>query len=160
MLKRDPHAPYAEAVMEALGDLHDPADSFYEYASDNGEVMLMEIVITLDPDKARAAGWSRGLLICWDQTTGWEWAYLVGDHGGNSTPEPLIVGSLVTDPADIVRAVQTLLTGASDELPIVGSEREPHAASLSPALQKALGSGPGDADLSQEAAAALALYAL
>lgn len=156
-----PHDHYANAVMDALGDLIDPADSWTEYASDNGEVMLMEIVINLDLDTARAAGWSRGLLIRWDQTIGWEWAYGSDDDGRCSVPEPLIVGPLVADPADIVRAVQTLLTeGGDEQLPVKGSEPQPQGdVVLTPELQKARGTGDDDADLSAEDAAALAVYA-
>jgi hypothetical protein len=148
--------------MDALGDLYDPSDSWTAYDSDDGEVMLMEIVITLDPDKARAAGWSRGLLICWDQTRGWEWAYMTHERGRNSNPEPLIVGPLVTDPADIVSAVQTLLTeGGDEQLPAEGSERQRSGAtSLTPELVRAVGSGEdGDRDIPAEEAAALAVYA-
>jgi hypothetical protein len=157
-----PHGPYAVAVMDALGDLHDPAESWTAYDSDDGEVMLMEIIISLDLDKARAAGWSRGLLICWDQTRGWEWAYMTHERGRNSQPEPLVVGPLVTDPAGIVRAVRVLLTeGGDEQLPVEGGERQqPGGVALTPELVKAVGSGEdGDRDVTPEEAAALALYA-
>lgn len=162
MPQQDPHVPYADAVMEALGDLYDPAESWTEYNSDNGEVMMMEIVITLDLDKARAAGWSRGLLVCWDQTRGWEWAYMTHERGRNSDPEPLMLGPLVIDPADVARAVQTLLTeGGHEQLPVQGAERQATGeAALTPELCKAVGSGEeGDCDITREEAAALAVYA-
>ncbi|MFJ5176698.1 DUF6292 family protein [Streptomyces griseoviridis] len=156
----DPHAPYAEAVMKALGNLHDPANSWTEYNSDDGEVMLMEIVITLDRARALAAGWARGVLILWNQVTGWGWAYMTDERGGNSNPDDLLLGPLVADPADVARAVQALLTkDGHEQLPLPAKERPGPDAPLTPELTQAVGSGgDGDRDISPEGAAALAKY--
>ncbi|MFI6530498.1 hypothetical protein [Streptomyces uncialis] len=157
-----PHAPYAHAVMAALGDLHDPANSWTAYDSDNGEVMLMETVIRLDDDKTRQTGWTGGLFLFWSQVRGWEWAYET-DDGRNSDPEPLITGPLVTDPAHIVRATHTLLSAhGHKQLPATGRERS-HTGpvTLTPALKNATTSSDSyDPDLDRETAHELAAYAV
>ncbi|MFD8970528.1 hypothetical protein ACFV0C_37000 [Streptomyces sp. NPDC059568] len=151
-----PHAPYANAVMAALADQYDPADSWTEYANDDGEVMLLEIVINLDPDKALAAGWNHGIYIYWRQTTGWEWCYGTNSEGSNSYGGELTYG-LVTDPDDIARAVRALLTPGGERLslPSFGSQRAHDDTTALPApLQKAM---DGE-DIDRETAYALAVY--
>jgi hypothetical protein len=161
MTTNHPHDPYANAVMAALSDLIDPAESWTAYDCDNGEVMLMETVISLDHETT-AAG-RTGLSLFWSQVRGWEWAYET-TPGRNSEPELLTTGALVPDPADIVRAVQTLLSGEDGhkQLPVTGVER-PHDGplNLTPALEKAAAPGDnGDApELDRETAYALAAYA-
>ncbi|MFE2600127.1 DUF6292 family protein [Streptomyces sp. NPDC059396] len=156
-----PHAPYATAVMTALGRHHDPADSWTAYDSDDGEVMIMEIVITLDRNRTRTAGWERDVFLFWSQIRGWEWAYETPD-GRNSEPERLLNGPLVVDPADVARAVRILLAGGAEQLPAGGTER-PHTrpVTLTPELEKALGDGSDDnpGDIDRTDAIALAAYA-
>ncbi|MFE9296578.1 DUF6292 family protein [Streptomyces niveus] len=150
----DPHRPYIQAVQHTLGDLHDPSESWTEYASDDGEQMLMESVIQLAWGVTDATGWTGDddrVLLLWDQVHGWTWA-VATEPGRTSEPEPLITGTLVPDPGDVARAVRNLLDGESGQLPITGGER-PHSdpVTLTPGLEAAIGTdgqvgiGPADA---------------
>ncbi|MFJ9895258.1 hypothetical protein ACIQPR_18275 [Streptomyces sp. NPDC091280] len=118
-----PHDPYADAVMEALGDRYDPAESWTAYDSDNGEVMLMELVVTLDADRARAAGWHHGLVLHWNQITGWEWMALDRDgRGNNSSP---LASPTVCTPETVTQAVdQVLAPDGWRSLPTTGRHRD------------------------------------
>ena len=131
-----PHDAYANAVMKALGDLYDPAESWTAYDCDDGEVMLMEIVITLNPDKARTAGYPEGLVLLWDQRHGWTWVY-VTEPGRNSEPSPLVGSATCCTPEDVARAALQLLSpGGSEALPIAG--QQPDTATMPPDLQEIL----------------------
>lgn len=118
-----PHDTYAHAVMDALGDLIDPADTWTAYDSDNGEVMLMETVITIDPDRAQAAGWPHGLFLQWDQITGWQWSDKnASGHGNHASP---LAWPAVCTPDTVTQAVTALLApGAPQGLPVEGQQRE------------------------------------
>ncbi|MFD6587279.1 hypothetical protein ACFWED_10400 [Streptomyces anulatus] len=151
-IKTVPHQPYATAVTDALAaeGLIDPAESWAEYNSDDGEVMMMEVIITLDEDRARAAGWAGGLVLSWNHTyAGWEWGP-AKSGGGRDYVLDLITGIAVPEPADVVRAVQVLLddTPVAGRLPIAGSARPP-ARVLTPTLQAVLDRGGVDEDLAQ-----------
>lgn len=161
MTRTLPHDHYAAAVRNALGALHDAAESWTAYDSDDGEVMLMEILISFDPDTARESGWDHGLILLWDQTVGWRWAYGTRERGRNSVPELLLVGPLVADPDDVLQAVRILLTYGPEQLPAQAAkpQRPLLHATLTPELEKALGGDGGDADLTREEAEALAAYA-
>ncbi|MEO3976322.1 hypothetical protein [Streptomyces sp. CAU 1734] len=149
-----PHAAYAKAIMTALGNLADP-DSWAEFSSDNGEVMLMEIVITIDPARAAAAGWHHGLILIWDQTMGWEWAYKTAQDGRNSEPRVLVYGPPVIDPVHIRDAVDMLLSSGGERIPTGKGPRQGLTATLTPALIKAM----EDGDIDRQAALDLAVYA-
>ncbi|WP_326677678.1 hypothetical protein [Streptomyces sp. NBC_01237] len=153
-----PHDPYAQAVMAALEaeGLLDAAESWTAYDCDNGEVMMMEVVITLDEDRARAAGWTHGLVLSWNHAEGgWEWGPQ-GSGGSRDYVLDLIKGTLTPGPDDIVRAVQLLLDDApvADRLPIAGTARPP-AQTITPVLQAVLDKDGVD----EELARALSAYA-
>lgn len=149
---RLPHDPYANAVMAALAaeGLLDPADSWTAYDCDNGEVMMMEIVLTLDEDRARAAGWTHGLVLSWNHTyAGWDWGpQRSGGH--RDYVLDLIAGTAVPAPADIVRAAQILLDDdpVADRLPITGAGHPPTQA-ITPTLQAVLNEDGVDEDLAR-----------
>lgn len=158
----DPHQPYIQAVQHTLGALLDPAESWTEYASDNGEVMLMETVIQLNWRLTDAAGWTGDddrVFLFWDQVHGWTWAYSTVP-GRNSEPASLLTGPLVPDPVDVARAVQLLLDGESAQLPVEGTER-PHSEpiTLTRELTQALGDGTNPGNIDHDDAVALAAYA-
>jgi hypothetical protein len=157
----DPHHPYVTAVQDTLGDLHDRGESWTEYASDDGEQMLMETVIQLAWGRTDTAGWTGDddrVLLLWDQVHGWTWAVST-EPGRNSDPEPLVTGTLVPDPGDVARAVRHLLNGERGHLPITGAER-PHSdpVTLTPALEAAIGTAD-QVGISREDALALSAYA-
>ncbi|MFD5752256.1 DUF6292 family protein [Streptomyces sp. NPDC127033] len=112
------HGPYARAVVEALGVLADRADSWAEITPD------LEIVITLDRARARGAGWKQGLLVCWHQRSGWEWADML-EEGVSSIPRRLLTGVVVADPTDVTTAVEMLRSGREGyrQLPREGTPR-------------------------------------
>ncbi|MFJ2217760.1 hypothetical protein ACIQVO_36950 [Streptomyces sp. NPDC101062] len=130
----DAHGPYAQAVMEDLAALADPAASWAEITPD------LEIVVTLDRARARAAGWEQGLIICWHQQSGWEWANML-EEGVSAIPRRLLTGVVVADPADVTSAVKVLLAGPEGhrQLPREGTPR-PQAGpvTLTPARKAAL----------------------
>jgi len=145
-----PHDPYANAVMAALSaeGFLNAADSRTEYAEDNGEVMLMEIVIALDTDRAEKAGWTHGALLKWSQLRGWEWG--PGTDGALLQYVQDLATGPVPDPADIVRAAHLILAGPSEArtLPVTGAHRPP-AQTIAPLLQAALDDGDIDLDMAQ-----------
>ncbi|MFF2522446.1 hypothetical protein [Streptomyces liangshanensis] len=155
MTKPLPHDPYATAVMAALGDQYDPANSWTEYTSDDGEVMLMEIVINLDDDKAAAAGMRHGAYLRWTQTEGWIWCYATtGDRSYADMGRPVLI--LVPAPEDVARAVRIILTPGDgpEPLPVPGSSRPyVHGSTLPPALQAAVDGEDIDADTAHALAA-------
>ncbi|WP_432114032.1 hypothetical protein [Streptomyces sp. S1] len=163
MRKALPHDPYATAVMDALASeaLLDHAGSWTEYASDNGIVMLMEVVISLDGDRARAADWDHGVTLLWNQIEGWTWG--PGDRDGRlQYVKPLVDSSLVPDPADVVRAAEILLTDeTTDRLPVTGTTR-PAPATIPPQIQELLdevADEQGEEDVpTEETLRALAAY--
>ncbi|MEV8396674.1 DUF6292 family protein [Streptomyces niveus] len=166
MATTDPHHPYIRAVQHTLGALHDPAESWTEYASDNGEVMLMETVIQLNWRLTDAAGWTGEddrVYLFWDQVHGWTWSYST-QPGRTSEPMPLLTGPLVPDPVDVARAVRLLLDGESAQLPVESNPRpysdaEPIA--LTAELTEAVGDGTdtNSGNIDQADAVALAAYA-
>ncbi|MEU8760664.1 hypothetical protein [Streptomyces sp. NPDC048659] len=162
-----PHDPYAAAVMEALeaDGMLDAEGSWTEYSSDNGVVMVMELVITLDEDRTTAAGWEYGATLLWNQVEGWQWG--PGSKEGHlQRAEPLIVGCVVPEPADVVRAAAILLDGAppAGRLPIAGAARPAAAGAVPPAIQELLDAGaePGTEDYAptEETLRQLAAYAV
>ncbi|MFI8254096.1 DUF6292 family protein [Streptomyces filamentosus] len=136
-----PHDPYANAVMAALAaeGLLDPDESWTEYASDNGVVMLMEATISLDTDRARNAGWTHGATLLWTQIDGWSWGPDTATAGRLQYTEPLITGTVVPAPENVVRAAAILLDGqaGASRLPVSGTAR-PAASTVPPAIQAAL----------------------
>lgn len=69
----------------------------------------MEIVIALDPDRARAAGYDHGVTLLWNHTRG-GWEYGPAQHGRQlQYVADLITGAPVAEPTDIVRAARILL---------------------------------------------------
>ncbi len=149
----DPHDPYFEAVLGALDILADPQESFAEFCADDGERMLAEICIRLNPGRSRTAGHPHGLTLLWNQVTGWLWAR--GTHDGRlSDPQPLLL-ELVATPDSVVSAVHTILAGRAGGLPLQGEET-PLA---SPAALEALNRAVADGDLDQDTASRLARYA-
>ncbi|WP_405399208.1 hypothetical protein [Streptomyces microflavus] len=149
-----PHDPYANAVMAALNaeGMLNAADSWTDYAEDDGEVMLMEIVIALDTDRAEKAGWTHGALLKWSQTRGWEWG--PGTDGALLQYVQDLATGPVPDPDSIVRAARLILAGQSDAstLPVTGAHRPP-AQTISPLLQTALDAGDIDLDMAQDLSA-------
>ncbi|MFC1409207.1 hypothetical protein ACEZCY_11070 [Streptacidiphilus sp. N1-12] len=140
-----PHGPYFTAVMTALGHNADPTESWAAYDSDNGETMLMEIVIGLDPQRAAARGFTDGLIILWSQVTGWEWAYML-PTGFNSEPKPLLWGDVPT-PDSIAHATTLLLDTRAplSAVPTTGTETpDDPAITLTPDLAAALDENNAD----------------
>ncbi|GGJ81961.1 hypothetical protein GCM10011583_11810 [Streptomyces camponoticapitis] len=162
MATTDPHHSYIQAVQHTLGDLHDPAESWTEYASDNGEVMLMETAIRIN--RHADEEWPEPVFLFWDQVHGWTWAYET-EPGRNSDPLPLLTGPLVPDPVDVARAVSHLLNGTADQLPLPNCRERPYSdtepIALTPALTEALGDGTDDnpGNIDHTGAVALAAYA-
>ncbi|MEV7926465.1 hypothetical protein [Kitasatospora sp. NPDC088779] len=149
----NPHQPYFDAVLAALGANADPSESFAEFCADNGEVMLTEICIRLDTDRAQAAGYPHGLTLLWDQVSGWIWARGTSDDR-LSNPELLAFGLVVT-PDGIATAADLLLSGRADALPIQCETTAPSDNPLTDALAKAVAEG----NLDHTTAAQLAQYA-
>ncbi|MER5350350.1 hypothetical protein ABT093_08455 [Kitasatospora sp. NPDC002551] len=127
----DPHTPYFEDVLAALGDNADRTESFAQYCNDDGERMLAEIFIRLDDDRAGAVGYPHGLGLFWTQTVGWLW--MRGTSDGRFSNEQPLVRALVATPASITAAVHSLLTGRTTELPLRGEDASP---STYPALEE------------------------
>ncbi|MFD4905094.1 hypothetical protein [Kitasatospora purpeofusca] len=127
----DPHTPYFEDVLAALGDNADRTESFSQYCNDDGEQMLAEIFVQLDDDRAKAAGHPHGLGLFWNQTVGWLWMRGTSD-GRYSNEQPLVL-ALIATPAGIAAAVHALLTGRAAELPLHGEDAP---AAAYPALQE------------------------
>jgi hypothetical protein len=157
-----PHDAYATAVMAALDaeGLVNANDSWTEYASDNGVVMLMELVVSLDGDRAREAGWGHGLTLLWNQVDGWQWG--PDTQGGRLQYTRPLVSRVVPQPADIVRAATALLDGEAGVLPIAGTPSGV-AEAVPPAIQALLDEEiePGDVDdaPTEETLRQLAAYA-
>ncbi|WP_380278632.1 hypothetical protein [Kitasatospora purpeofusca] len=138
----DPHTPYFEDVLTALGANADPAESFAQYCNDDGEQMLAEIFIQLDDNRADAAGYPHGLGLFWNQVTGWLWMRGTSD-GRHSNEQPLLL-ALVATPASIAAAVHTLLIGRDTGLPLRGEDA---SSSTYPALEELTrnaGTGPDE----------------
>ncbi|QKW20491.1 hypothetical protein HUT16_16705 [Kitasatospora sp. NA04385] len=139
-----PHEPYFEAVLAALGDLAEGGESFTQFDSDDGEVMLTEIYISVP----------RGPVgLVWTQVIGWHWGYVNDDGFLNNTDE-LVLG-LVATPDIITAAVHALLTGDSHLLPLSDPAPEPTADQLTPDLARAVEEG----DIDHTTAAQLSYYA-
>ncbi|OUD03365.1 hypothetical protein [Streptomyces swartbergensis] len=118
-----PHAPYIEAVEDALTEakmLPEQTDAFVE---DSYDVPYLRGVITLTPETSDIPDdrYRHGLILIWDWHTGrdkyydrgpvWQWARL-NEDGSNRDPEPLPVPGWVA-PAMLTAAVATLAhTGA------------------------------------------------
>ncbi|MFJ9654297.1 hypothetical protein [Streptomyces microflavus] len=139
-----PHDSYANAVMAALNaeSLLSAADSWTAYDCDNGETMMMEIVIALDPDRARAAGYDHGVTLLWNHTRG-GWEYGPAQHGRQlQYVADLITGAPVAEPTYIVRAARILLDPDDNlaALPIAGTSRPP-GQTITPLLQAVLDEG-------------------
>ncbi|MEU0761601.1 hypothetical protein ABZ351_18240 [Streptomyces microflavus] len=149
-----PHDPYANAVMDALEakGLIDRDDSWAEYNDDNGEIMLMEIAITLDANRAEKAGWTHGALLKWNQIRGWEWG--PGTDGALLQYVQRLATGPVPDPDSIVRGARRILAGAFDAgmLPVTSTHRPP-AQTITPPLQKALADGDIGLDMAQHLSA-------
>ncbi|MFE3738494.1 hypothetical protein [Streptomyces sp. NPDC059134] len=113
-------------------------------------------MITLDRALARAAGWTQGLIICWHQQSGWEWADVL-EEGVSAIPRRLLTGVVVASPADVTSAVKVLLAGPEGhrQLPRGGTPR-PQAGpvALTPAMKSAFRGLP------REIAEDLAAYAI
>ncbi|MET9973920.1 hypothetical protein ACFYOI_03605 [Streptomyces microflavus] len=151
-----PHDPYANAVMAALSaeGLLDAANSWTAYDCDNGEVMMMETVINLDPDRARAAGYDHGVTLLWNHTRG-GWEYGPTQHGGHlQYVADLITGAPVAEPTDLVRAAQILLDPNDNlaALPITGTTRPP-AQTIPPLLQAVLDEGGVEEEMARDLSA-------
>ncbi|MFF2044027.1 hypothetical protein ACFVVX_26770 [Kitasatospora sp. NPDC058170] len=140
-------------MLGALGALADQHESSAEFSADDGERMLTEICIRLDPDRARAAGHPHGLALLWNQVTGWLWAYGTSDDR-LSDPQPLVLG-LVATPDSITSAVEELLAGHAGHLPLRGEE----TSLPSPAALEALARAVAEGDLDEDTAGRLARYA-
>ncbi|MEV8402594.1 DUF6292 family protein [Streptomyces niveus] len=164
MATTDPHHPYIQAVQHTLGALHDPAESWTEYASDDGERMLMETVIQLNWRLTDDAGWTGEddrVYLFWDQVHGWTWAYST-QPGRNSEPLPLLTGTLVPDPVDVARAVRLLLDGESAQLPVESNPRPYSDAEpivLTAELTEAVGDDTNPGNIDHASATAIAAYA-
>ncbi|MFC1410968.1 hypothetical protein ACEZCY_15355 [Streptacidiphilus sp. N1-12] len=134
-----PHGPYFTAVMTALVGTADPAESWAAYDSDNGETMLMEIVIYLERERAAAAGFTRGVLLYWDQVTGWQWCSCDSTGGGSDVHG--LVGGDVPTPDSVAHAAALLLDPRTraTALPAPGTETpDAPAIALNAALTAAL----------------------
>ncbi|MFD8437434.1 hypothetical protein ACFV2I_20330 [Streptomyces microflavus] len=151
-----PHDPYANAVMAALNaeGLLDAANSWTAYDSDDGEVMMMETVINLDPDRARAAGYDHGVTLLWNHTRG-GWEYGPAQYDGHlQYVAELITGAPVAEPSDLVRAARILLdpNGNLAALPITGTTRPP-APTIPPLLQAVLDEGEVEEEMARDLSA-------
>ncbi|MGX4738436.1 hypothetical protein [Kitasatospora griseola] len=145
---RNPHEPYFRAVLAALGHLADADESFAEYGSDNGEVMLAEIYVRI-PGIDRHGPFG----LVWTQVNGWLWGR-VNDRGFLDNTAELVDG-LVAAPGVIAAAVNSLVVGNPDLLPLTAVEPEPAADRLTPELARAVDQG----DIDPDTAAQLAFYA-
>lgn len=124
-----PHDSYIEAVLSALsaGGL---APDQYEIETPDGE--RLDAVLNWNPSDLypNPSEWPHGVLVCWSQFEGWEYAANRAD-GSNDHPKPLLTEFLAA-PEAIVEAVRMLLRHP-DGLPLPGTEW-----TGKPNLQKAL----------------------
>ncbi|MFJ2568152.1 hypothetical protein ACIO02_35405 [Streptomyces sp. NPDC087568] len=115
-----PHAPYIDAVEDALTEAKltpEQADAFVE---DSGDFAFLRGVITLTPETSGypSTRFRHGLILIWDWHTGrdedyergpsWQWARLNEDGSSNWAPELLPVPGWVA-PAMLAAAVTTLV---------------------------------------------------
>lgn len=134
----NPHAPYFHAVLAALGALADPAASFNEFCSDDGEVMLTDIYIQIEDTSGRYG-------LVWNQNEGWLWGPLKAD--GFLGLYWRLVDHLVATPDSLNEAVRTRLgQGGPSCLTLPGDDTEPIDRPLSDALAKAVTEGNLDHD--------------
>lgn len=115
-----PHDQYIDTVNAALTAAGlGPSDGFTE--TPDGEQLDAVLNWRSDHPLVAPSELPHGMLICWSQYEGWEYAW-GNEDGSNSTPRPL-VREFIPSPDDIVTAVGTLLHGA-DDLPIDGTPWE------------------------------------
>lgn len=108
---RNPHAPYINAVIEAMEAMSvDPADWWVSDAETgaDGETCTLSAVISWN-GKVSPEEYPDGLLLCWNLEQGWQYAGMRPD-GSNDWPEDLPL-PLWADPADVAASARALLRG-------------------------------------------------
>ncbi|MGW1496599.1 DUF6292 family protein [Streptomyces sp. NPDC002402] len=142
-----PHRPYVDAVVTALGDL---AGTQVTVGHDGVE---MEALIALadeeyDDEEVRTVR----TMLHWTQTRGWEYAY-DASNADDSDREPLL-SALVPNPASVAEASRHASQVLSDLLPLRAPETPGHEGPLPTGLDLAVEFG----DLPASLAAQLAAY--
>lgn len=145
-----PHRPYVDAVVTALGDLGDLAGPEVTVGHDGVE---MEALIALadeeyDDEEVRTVR----TMLHWTQTRGWEYAY-DASNADDSYPEPLLT-ALVPNPAAVAEASRHASQVLTDLLPLQAPETPGHEGPLPAGLDDAVEFG----DLPAPLAAQLAAY--
>ena len=118
--RTSPHAPYIEAVVNALSEAQMEPERADVFAEDSYDVPYLRGVITLTPETSSipADRYRHGLILIWDWHTGrdeefdqgpvWQWARLNEDGSGKWPFEPLPVPGFVAPPM-LAATVTTLV---------------------------------------------------
>jgi hypothetical protein len=115
-VSRLPHERYIDAVPAALADTDlTPDHAFVE--TPDGE--RLDAVMTWDRDNVNIDPdqWPNGVLVCWSQVQGWEYA-ASNANGSNEIPSEL-VHEWIPAPDSVAEAVRVLLHGP-EGLPVHG----------------------------------------